>query len=774
MLCASLFNSAIDRRLFARLQQRLRLCLLHLFPGLGLALLFAPAPLEAADILWQKQSRLHGVNFGHFADIHPSEDLMVMIARLNDDETGGVVLYDVAQGEITDTYNTGTFYFSVWYSTDGSQIVALDRDNAIDILNSATGELVVSLGNPAANTSVSQLALNADSGELSFIAHSELVCIDVKGPTQKARFQLAFARSKQIALSRDGSALAFVHETDDALQIVNTDDGSLIREFAVEGSSIHSIALSGDASRLAVGGLSSLTLYTVADGAKTVMNETVDDLLGFGGSINEAVVRQADEIRVLNIPAGAEVSRRRLSAFTYKQLVFPQWARPELAGDGRRMILRLTNNACQTLGRGSRALLIDLDSERPSLPVPLSHIASIRHVSFSANSSAVATYDSDSLTMIWNTADGSLAGSFEFTGPVALGPDGDILYAATEQGVVEYVIAGRLILDIHNVPGGCDAGMIYRAGGKQLVCASATGLSLLRPATGAVDRVFPLPEGDLGFFAMYNGNGSLLAVDTAGMIIAWNLDSGEELFRSSLPAVVPDRVRRITALSPDGMHLAGIESQGSSSRPGSGTIWEVQTGSELRDIGSGIADIQFSPDGDFAEFTRKTVRDFSNILVQEYLQLSTGRLLCNNVDELGILEEDRYLPQVRRSPDGRHELWWEGCGNNFRYQEACRVQAVVDVAQSDESSVAGPAISVRPNPASGPVVISCYLPQGRNANAELVIRSVTGRIVARKELGLDATGRAEFHVNLQSLAAGFYLCELQSLGLAIPAQLVLR
>jgi WD40 repeat protein len=218
---------------------------------------------------------------------------------------------------------------------------------------------------------------------------------------------------------------------------------------------------------------------------------------------------------------------------------------------------------------------------------------SISDVSVSPDGDTVAFADGDGTLSIWNTRTlqnvTTLApGVPGFPADIEFSPDGNRVAAGFSDGSVHMwdlhgpSVTEALVLNRH---GARVNSMKFSPDGTRLATAGFDGLITIWDVTqsgGAESLVVP------GATFAYSGEGTEMAIGERRQIYIVDADSGRTI--QSLDA---DGIVTAVAMDPGGTHLAG------GTEDGTVQVWDLDTSklSFADDVGIGVHDIAFSPDG---------------------------------------------------------------------------------------------------------------------------------------------------------------------------------
>ncbi len=429
---------------------------------------------------------------------------------------------------------------SVSFSPDGKRLASPSRDHTVKVYDSATGQELVTLGNPAERSSASLVGYVAFSPDGQRLVSASLDDGTVKVwdvATGKELTSLKTlggeAGSGRVRLFRpDGQHLVLAGGV---LKILDRGTGKELFTLKGNGGWGRTVAFSPDGQRLATGGLGTVKIWESATG-KELLTLT-------GHAANKAVVGVA------------------------------------FSPDGQRLASASMDRTVRIWDSATGKALATLKG----------HTAGVNCVAFSPDGRRLASGSDDHTVKIWDRATGkelfAIRGHAAWVVGVAFSPDGRRLASVSDDFTVK-------IWDVRTDPQWSWFALKGHAGGVTSVAFSPDSQRL---ASGGKDQKVKIWDRATGqeLFALkghasnvetvaFSPDGQHLVSASNTEVKIWDSRTGKELGSLNGP---PDGV----ALSPDGRRLA----RGS-------TILDSATGKELLTLKSPphkVTSVAFSPDG---------------------------------------------------------------------------------------------------------------------------------------------------------------------------------
>lgn len=98
--------------------------------------------------------------------------------------------------------------------------------------------------------------------------------------------------------------------------------------------------------------------------------------------------------------------------------------------------------------------------------------------------------------------------------------------------------------------------------------------------------------------------------------------------------------------------------------------------------------------------------------------------------------------------------------NNKPNRSCVTVNRIIVAMNVNDVASGASEFSLFPNPASGTVNLKYDF--GFNANANVMIRDITGKVVYKQELGKNINGEQEYKLDISNLTTGLYIVELHA------------
>lgn len=473
------------------------------------------------------------------------------------------------------------------------------------------------------------------------------------------------------AATRDGRYVASVVGEGGAVEVRRREGGDVVYKTDVGSLCVHRLALSGDASHLAVyglgdrGGLWILETATDARKALIVPHWSVSALalsddsryLATGGDDttvrvwnwregreialarhSEAVTRAAfdgsgrylatssndDTVRVWEMPGGREVARVAVKGFA---------RRLDFSPDGRRLAIA-TPGGVDRVELVSPLELRHFEHDLNTSPFNIRTTPSGKHLMVLASDHELEVWDAESDKVVIGESGVWAA---------ALHPGGNALALARETGAIEVrtLDTGAIASTLPPPPIGSITMLAFSSDGQRLVGASnAKGAHVWTP--GAVQDPVSIPhDAEVWAASFVAGHGRLLTLDQAGVLREWDVNAAATAV-SAKPLVSPT-YPDAASFSADGRYVAIFNRQ--------------RRGLEVIDAGSGKRAMFIASEEDTARFAFSADSRYIAVVSQRDPRFREGNSVSvvdlHDRTEVAVITSEDHVSDVAFSGDGK-------------------------------------------------------------------------------------------------------------------------